>query len=105
MDLNELSLARLHELMLEIPVEIKRRETVEKAKVLEEFRALAKARGFNFEDIVGKETKVKTVAVGKVKVKYRHPLNAELEWTGRGRRPKWVEAWMADGGSVDDLLV
>ncbi len=106
MNLNELSLASLHELMQEIPLEIKRRETVEKAKVLEEFRALAKARGFNFEDLFAKETKAKATTTGaKVKVKYRHPLNAELEWTGRGRKPKWVEAWVTDGGSIDDLLV
>jgi DNA-binding protein H-NS len=28
-------------------------------------------------------------------VKYRHPENAELCWSGRGRKPKWVEAWLA----------
>lgn len=105
MNLNELSLAELHGLMQDVPLEIKRRETVEKAKVLEEFRALAKARGFNFEELFGKEAKAKVATGGKVKVKYRHPLNAELEWTGRGRKPKWVEAWVADGGSIDDLLV
>jgi DNA-binding protein H-NS len=55
--------------------------------------------------LLGKEAKVKTTSGNKVKVKYRHPENVELEWTGRGRKPKWVEAWVANGGSIDNLLV
>ena len=36
---------------------------------------------------------------------YRHPENVELEWTGRGRKPKWVEAWLASGSTLENLLV
>lgn len=36
-------------------------------------------------------------------VPYRHPDNADLTWTGRGRKPAWVEAWLEDGGTLDDL--
>lgn len=36
-------------------------------------------------------------------IAYRHPENAELEWTGRGRQPKWVAHWIDNGGSLDDL--
>lgn len=34
---------------------------------------------------------------------YQHPENSELVWTGRGRRPKWVESWLANGKPLDDL--
>lgn len=106
MDLSALSLAELRDLQQQIPAELKRRESAEKANVLNEVRAFAKARGFAIEDLLGKEVKVKAAGGGgKVKVKYRHPQNAELEWTGRGRKPKWVEAWLADGASMDALLV
>ncbi|WP_298393284.1 H-NS histone family protein [Azonexus hydrophilus] len=105
MDLSALSLAELRDLQQQIPAELKRREAAEKANVLNEVRAFAKARGFAIEDLLGKEVKVKTSTGGKVKVKYRHPQNAELEWTGRGRKPKWVEAWLAQGGNLDALLV
>ncbi|MBS4020731.1 MAG: H-NS histone family protein [Dechloromonas sp.] len=105
MDLSALSLAELRDLQQQIPAELKRREASEKANVLNEVRAFAKARGFAIEDLLGKEVKVKASAGGKVKVKYRHPQNAELEWTGRGRKPKWVEAWLAQGGNLDALLV
>ena len=105
MDLSALSLAELRDLQQQIPAELKRREASEKANVLNEVRAFAKARGFAIEDLLGKEVKVKASAGGKVKVKYRHPQNAELEWTGRGRKPKWVEAWLAEGNNLDALLV
>lgn len=38
-------------------------------------------------------------------VKYRHPANHELEWSGKGRQPKWVEAYLANGGSLVSLDV
>lgn len=105
MDLSSLSLVELRELQQQIPAELKRRESIEKTNVLNELRAFVKARGFALEELLAKEAKVKLPGSGKVKVKYRHPHNQELEWTGRGRKPKWVEAWLLEGGSLDALLV
>ena len=105
MDISTLTVAQLRDLQQQIPAEIKRREAQEKVNVLNELRAFAKTRGYAIEDLLGKEAKVKTATGNKVKVKYRHPENVELEWTGRGRKPKWVESWVANGGSMDNLLV
>ncbi|WP_265950060.1 H-NS histone family protein [Dechloromonas sp. A34] len=105
MDLSTLSVIQLRELQQQIPAELKRREAQEKVNILNEVRAFAKARGYAIEDLLGKDAKVKVVSGNKVKVKYRHPENSELEWTGRGRKPKWVEAWLGNGGSLDNLLV
>lgn len=104
MDLSSLTVAQLRDLQQQIPAELKRREAQDKANILNEVRAFAKARGFALEDLVGKETKIKA-PTGKVKVKYRHPENAMLEWTGRGRQPKWVAAWLDNGGALDSLTV
>ncbi|MFZ2266492.1 MAG: H-NS histone family protein [Azonexus sp.] len=105
MELSNLSVSQLRDLQQQIPAELKRREAQEKVTILNEVRAFAKARGYAIEDLLGKEAKVKAATGNKVKVKYRHPENAELEWTGRGRKPKWVEAWLANGASLDALLV
>lgn len=37
-------------------------------------------------------------------VMYVHPDEASLAWTGRGRKPKWVEAWLATEGNTLDML-
>lgn len=104
MDLSTFTVAELRDLLQIIPAEIKRREAQEKVTVLNELRAFAKSRGYAIEELLAKEAKSKGGG-GKVKVKYRHPENVELEWTGRGRKPKWVEAWTDNGGSLDQLLV
>ncbi len=104
MDLSSLTVAQLRDLQQQIPAELKRREVQEKANILNEVRAFAKARGFALEELVSKEAKIKA-PTGKVKVKYRHPENASLEWTGRGRQPKWVAEWLTKGGLLDSLTV
>lgn len=106
MDLSTLSIIELRDLQQQIPVELKRREAQDKINILNEVRAFAKARGYAIEDLIGKEAKVKVSgSSGKVKVKYRHPSDSSLEWTGRGRKPKWVEEWLAGGAAIEALLV
>jgi ribosome modulation factor len=40
-----------------------------------------------------------------VAARYRHPSDTSLTWTGRGRKPAWVQNWLDNGGSLDDLDV
>lgn len=37
-------------------------------------------------------------------VKYRHPSTGET-WSGRGKRPKWIENAMIEGSNLDEFLV
>lgn len=39
-----------------------------------------------------------------VVVRFRHPDNPELAWTGRGRQPKWVESFLAIPGNTLTML-
>lgn len=44
-------------------------------------------------------------AGGKVAPKYRNPSDATQVWTGRGRQPKWVVEALANGESLEGLLI
>jgi DNA-binding protein H-NS len=41
----------------------------------------------------------------KVLPKYRNPLAPSQEWSGRGKRPKWVIAALEAGQRLDDLKI
>lgn len=103
MDLSVLSLAELKQLALDIPGEIKNREEQDRKKVLDELKTLAEVRGFSLEQLIGKAPKGR--AVKPVAVKYQHPGNRDLTWTGRGRKPKWVESWLEQGKTLEELAV
>ncbi|WP_229467585.1 H-NS histone family protein [Massilia sp. Mn16-1_5] len=34
--------------------------------------------------------------------KYRNPEDPDQRWSGRGRKPAWVKAWVASGKSFED---
>jgi DNA-binding protein H-NS len=107
MDISALSLVELKDLERIIPKEIRRREAEERTKVRKELEAFAQSRGFSLGQLVGGDIggiRGQRV-VSKVTPKYRHPQQSDLEWTGRGRKPRWVEAWLSNGGSLDQLAV
>lgn len=37
--------------------------------------------------------------------KYRNPEDTSKTWTGRGRKPHWVEAHLEKGGALEDLAI
>lgn len=37
--------------------------------------------------------------------KFAHPTDPELTWSGRGRKPVWVVQALAEGKTLDDLLI
>lgn len=34
---------------------------------------------------------------------YQHPEIPDLQWSGRGQKPKWVQDWIAQGNSLESL--
>ena len=115
-ELSKLSLAELQHLLSVLPEEIEQR-TLERAQVLEELAALAKARGFELAELMrcpeGRGDAFASTVVAKPRaaprgpapVKFRHPLQAEQAWTGRGLQPRWVAAWLAEGRKMEELAV
>ncbi|MEN3374574.1 H-NS histone family protein [Dechloromonas sp. ZS-1] len=84
---------------------MKRREKQEKVTIRQELAAIAAAKGYSLDDLFGTEPKRELKVTKQVAVKYRSPADSSLTWTGRGRQPKWVVEFFAQGGCLDQLAV
>ena len=106
-DLSKLPLTELVKLQKALPALIAAAKKNEKAILREKMEALAAESGFELAEVIGTkaEPKKKSKQIGFVKAKYNNPKNIEQTWTGRGRKPKWAEKHLKDGGTMNDLLI
>lgn len=119
MELSKLSVTELRRLKVRVDAEISRRTDSTKRDLLKKMQKMASDAGLSFTDLVGKpaapsavpsvkRTEKKTAAdkpVSKVAPKYAHPEDSSLTWTGRGRQPIWVAKCLAEGKTLEDLLI
>jgi DNA-binding protein H-NS len=107
MDLSGLLLTDLRALQEQVKQEIKKREHDDVIKAREQILAIAQSVGIPLKELMGGPGRAAKsgAAVAKVAVRYRHPADASLQWTGRGRQPKWVQEWVASGQALDALKV
>lgn len=103
-NLKTLSVAELKSLQGEIAVEMESRGKEERQKLVQEFRDKAKALGISLEDLLAGQ-KGRGRAATKVAAKYANPADAGQTWTGRGKRPRWVNEALAAGKTLADLAV
>ncbi len=119
MDLSTLSLTELRRLQGRIDTEIRRRSDTARRDLLKKMQKMAAEEGLSLSDVISGAANEKKPAAskprraakgsakktGKVPPKYRHPEDASLNWSGRGRKPLWVENWIAEGKALDALLI
>lgn len=117
MDLNlsKLTVTELKRLRGKVDSEIRRRDDSARKEVLRKFKKIAAEHGLAMNDVLSeakpaaiarKSTRKASPTKGrKVPVKYRDPSDSSKGWTGRGRKPRWVEEWLAAGKSIDELLI
>ncbi len=110
MDLKTLSLKELRSLKARVEKELARRADSEKKKALKELAAIAAARGFELEELLpaAKARRARAAAGRKPsrarpKALYRNPDDPKQTWSGRGRKPGWVQAWLAAGKPLEGL--
>lgn len=104
LDLQTLSLQDLLALETAIKSEILKRRRDSEAKLIEEIRQKAALLGLTSEDLIARISHTPATKRPKVAAQYRHP-ETKAEWSGRGRKPKWFEAWLAEGRSIDELRI
>ena len=97
---DEMNITEIRQLIGDAENAISQKKEAEKSKVLEEMKALAKDRGFEFSEFMsGKKPRKKAT------VKYRNPENHEQTWTGMGRKPKWLMEALEGGKTLDGFEI
>lgn len=68
---------------------------------------MAKDEGYTIEELFGGVSKTKPAGTKgrKVAPKYRHPSDPSMTWTGRGKQPRWMEAVLKSGKTLQDLEI
>jgi DNA-binding protein H-NS len=104
-DLKSMSLDELKSLRGKVDRAISDFAENKKRKALAELEEKARELGYPLADLLamsGMRKRGGAKAAGTVK--YRHPENAALTWSGRGRHPRWFDEALAAGKSDADLL-
>ena len=101
-DLNEMSLKELHAVaeQAQQTIEKKRKDGVKelRKKILQDIKDNGLTLGDVFPALKGKTR-------GPVAPKYANPADETETWTGRGRKPKWVEAELSSGKTLEDISI
>ena len=101
-----MSSSELQLLRDEVDAELKRREG--KLAAIEEIKRMAQEKGLKLEELLtelgGSKLRPKREPVA-VAPRYRNPDNASQTWSGRGKRPLWLNAALQAGKTLDELRV
>ena len=96
----------------ELKAKAESQRIAEKTKVIAEIKEKIAAYGLTAKDLGLSNKSAQNAnstkkAAKSVAAKYRHPANQRLTWSGRGRQPRWVTAWVSEGANrkVEDLLI
>jgi len=103
-NLSNYSISELEELVNLAKNEIDTRKKAEQESTKKQILELAQKAGLNLADIFGEPVKPKQVR-RPAEVKYIHPDNKTLTWTGRGRKPAWLEEFLKNGGTIEQCMI
>jgi len=106
--IDDLSAAQLEELQQHITERMDQLHKDTVARLREQFQKDAEAAGVSLDEVLGRKGTRKrrqSRPRSPEAPKYIHPEDASKTWNGRGRRPRWVEEYVAAGRNLEDLRV
>ena len=99
-NINDYSLEDLKKIKKQVDQAINTYKSRAMANARKELEKTAKSLGFSLSEIVA-IAPVKS----KVAAKYANPEDPSQTWKGRGRKPRWVEAFIQKGNTLKDLEI
>lgn len=98
------NLQQMLEQRAELDRQIESARKKERADAVNKVRELMAEYGLTAADLAGKSAPRAAKSGGKVAAKYRNAATGE-SWTGRGLKPKWLQAALASGKQLSDFAV
>lgn len=99
-DLDNMSLRELRDLRNKLDRAISTFEERRKREALAAAESAVREFGFNLADLTtGKQARA------KIAPKYANPEDPSQTWTGRGRKPRWVQEYLSAGKKLEDLEI
>lgn len=99
MDVDSMSLDELKSLRKQVDKAISSYEGRKKKEALAELDKTARELGFSLAELTG------TMVPRANAPRYANPQDPSQTWTGRGRKPHWVQAALDAGKSLDDFRI
>ena len=116
-ELKSYPLPELEALAERIKAEIRKREQEEEERLQREAHAAAQAereakeaaeaaeRAAREAAEAAAEREAAEKAAASARVRYMHPSNRALTWSGEGAMPDWINAWLVTGGTLYALEI
>ncbi|MEM8513736.1 DNA-binding protein H-NS [Massilia sp. MP_M2] len=101
-DLSKYSLAKLRALEVQVDDALKTQHFLSISKAREQILHIARNAGLTDKQVLAIKAPVPAKA-GAASVGYTNPDDPAQQWSGRGRQPAWVKAWIAAGKSLEDV--
>ena len=101
-DLEEMSLQDLKSLQSRVAKAISGYVDRKKKQALSELEETARKHGYSLSELTGATGVRKRAPVAP---KYANPDDRSQTWSGRGRKPRWMEAALKSGKSLDDVSI
>ena len=104
-DLSSYSIEQLNALVDQAKRAIADKERNRVQQVRNQMQVLASSVGMSIHDMLILDGKKKKVSATVGKIKFRNPANPEQTWTGRGKRPRWLQQALDQGAKLQDFLI
>lgn len=100
-DVESMSKDELKQLIKDAEKALKTLEVRRLAEAKKAAETAAKGYGFSLDELLGGSPKKGS----KSAPKYANPNDKSQTWTGKGRKPNWVNDALAAGKSLEDLAI
>jgi DNA-binding protein H-NS len=100
---SELSESELASMIETAKKELKDRQENKRKEVISQIKELAGSIGVTID--ITESSKPAGRKGSKVPVKFQNPHNLSQKWTGRGMKPKWLQALLDQGHDIKEFEV